>query len=98
MFILAEISRDCQILLYCKKNMAGAVFANVLMEGVSPLFRDNIYSYARSLARLSGFARQVRINGRSIQEDDDERVHDIVSVGVDYSETTCAAQFSILNK
>jgi hypothetical protein len=66
------------------------------MEGVSPLFRDNIYSYARNLARVSGFARQVRINGRSIQEEDDERVHDVVNV--DDNETTCAAQFSVINK
>ena len=66
------------------------------MEGVSPLFRDNIYSYARNLARVSGFARQVRINGRSIQEEDDESVHDVVNV--DDNETTCAAQFSVINK
>jgi hypothetical protein len=82
--------------------MAGAVFGSIMFEGVSPMFRDNVYSYARSLARMSGFARQVRINGRSVQEDDEDRLHQVINIDDDASPAangmSCGAQFSIINR
>ena len=77
------------------------VFGYVAMEGVSPMYRDNVYSFARNLARMSGFSRHVRINGRSVAEDDAESVHDVIVVdGEDdgASEVTCRAQFDIINR
>ena len=77
------------------------VFGNVAMEGVSPMYRDSVYNYARTLARMSGFSRQVRINGRSVAEDDAESIHDVIVVDEEdngASDVTCRAQFDIINR
>ena len=83
--------------------MAGAmcVFGNIAMEGVSPMYRDSVYEFARTLALASGFARQVRLNGRSVAEDDDESGHDVIVLDEEdtgASNATCRAQFNIINR
>ncbi len=79
--------------------MAGAVFGSIMLEGVSLMFRENVYSYARSLAIASGFTRQVRINGRSVHDDEEERLHQVIDVdGEEAAGMSCGAQFSIINR
>jgi hypothetical protein len=65
------------------------------------MYRDSVYNYARTLARMSGFSRQVRINGRSVAEADAESIHDVIVVDEEddgASDVKCRTQFDIINR
>jgi hypothetical protein len=47
--------------------MAGACFGNVVLEGVSLAFREEVYRMVKEVAIERGFGRQVRIGGEPCQ-------------------------------
>jgi hypothetical protein len=49
--------------------MAGACFGNVVLEGVSLAFRNEVYRMVKEVAIERGFGRQVRIGGEPCQDE-----------------------------
>jgi hypothetical protein len=49
--------------------MAGACFGNIVLEGVSLAFRNEVYRMVKEVAIERGFGRQFRIGGEPCQDE-----------------------------